>query len=83
MFCFSMLAGIEHLCVCTSSGKLKFYQVSQQQTAESGVMHVQEDKTPRVLPSAMDGVDGKKVTVEEDGFDVSPGKPSQGVWYDC
>ena len=71
------VAGIERLCMCTWSGKLKFYQVNQQQGVEGGPARPGEGAISKVS-AAHDAVDGKKGLLEDVASEGSPGKVPAG-----
>ena len=69
-----MYSGIERLCMCTTSGKLKFYQVSQHGSEESLVQAkdlVKKDEIPN------DFIDHKRGLATE-LLEGSPGKVFAG-----
>ena len=68
LFC----AGIERLCMCTASGKLKFYQVNQQQVDAV-------ERASQVLPASSEQVENKKGLADEDALESSPGKVPSGM----
>ncbi|XP_070181060.1 dual E2 ubiquitin-conjugating enzyme/E3 ubiquitin-protein ligase BIRC6-like isoform X3 [Littorina saxatilis] len=69
--------GIERLCMCTQSGKLKFYQVNQQQ--EVGNSHSRSaDGVSSKTSMSQDAIDGKKGSTEDENFEASPGKAPAG-----
>nr|KAG5700865.1 hypothetical protein BaRGS_012272 [Batillaria attramentaria] len=73
--------GIERLCLCTSGGKLKFYQVSQQQLTESGQSSTPTEAATSRGPTAQDMVDGKKGSTEDDTADMASSKIPVGGDY--
>ncbi|KAL8592605.1 hypothetical protein ACOMHN_026535 [Nucella lapillus] len=64
--------GIERLCMCTSSGKLKFYQVNQQQSVEDQQSRPREDAAGRPLPQ--EHSETKKGLSEEETAEMPIGK---------
>ena len=77
-----MVAGIERLCMCTWSGKLKFYQVNQQQGMESNQLKSGEGAISKTSAS-QDAGESKKGLLDDDAFEGSPGKVPAGEMDRC
>ena len=77
-----VVPGIERLCMCTWSGKLKFYQVNQQQGVEGSQSRSGEGAISKT-PASQDAGENKKGLVDDDAFEGSPGKVPAGEKDRC
>lgn len=80
-FCLVLL-GIERLCVCTSNGALKFYQVTQQGLETSNSNPQKTESAPK-SPLPIELQEGKKTSVEEDNTDAAQGKSAGKMSAQC